>query len=87
MLAVLARKYDWTVDFEEPLKTFPLPYPAWGLPMTFTMLSTADISLSPAKPLAEPKNGDAIRHTTGQAALNFDARPLPRSMPAYRVSC
>ena len=34
MLAILARKYDWEVDLTEPLKTFPLPYPAWGLPMT-----------------------------------------------------
>ena len=40
MLAILARKYDWEVDLSEPLKTFPLPYPAWGLPMTFTELHT-----------------------------------------------
>ena len=38
MLAVLARGYDWEINPEEPLKTFPLPVPAWGLPMTFWKL-------------------------------------------------
>lgn len=35
---MLARKYDWTVDLNEPVRTFPLPYPAWGLPMRLTQL-------------------------------------------------
>ena len=38
MLAVLARGYDWEVDLNEPLKTFPLPTLAWGLLMTFKKL-------------------------------------------------
>lgn len=87
MLAVLARKYDWTVDLKEPVKTFPLPNPAWGLPMSFTMVSMADTSLPLVKPLAKPQNGVAVRHTTGQVEFNFDARPLSRTMSAYRVSC
>ena len=37
-LAVLARGYDWSIDPDEPLKTFPLILPAWGLPMTFWKL-------------------------------------------------
>lgn len=39
LLAVLAREYDWELDREEPLKTFPLPVPAWGAPMTFCRLN------------------------------------------------
>lgn len=50
-LAVLARKYDWTVDLNEPVKTFPLPYPAWGLPMSFTQL--------PGDSLAKSQRGGA----------------------------
>ena len=38
MLAVLSRGYDWEIDPEEPVKEFPLPMPALGLPMTFTKL-------------------------------------------------
>ena len=38
MLAVLARGYEWEIDEKEPVKTFPLPTPAWGLPMTFKKL-------------------------------------------------
>lgn len=38
LLAVLARGYDWQVDLNEPVKTFPLPVPAHGLPMTFQKL-------------------------------------------------
>jgi len=41
LLAVLAREYDWEVDLEEPLKTFPLPVPAWGAPMTFYRVNHA----------------------------------------------
>ena len=41
LLAVLAREYDWEVDLEEPLKTFPLPVPAWGAPMTFCRINHA----------------------------------------------
>ncbi|DBA96280.1 TPA: hypothetical protein ACH3X3_002462 [Trebouxia sp. C0006] len=47
LLAILARKYDWDIDLTEPLKTFPLPYPARGLPMTFTEIETA--ALQPQK--------------------------------------
>lgn len=36
MLAVLARSYDWQIDVNEPVETFPLPRPIWGLPMTLT---------------------------------------------------
>lgn len=45
LLAVLAREYDWELDLKEPLKTFPLPIPAWGVPMTFHKLNkTAQVS-------------------------------------------
>ena len=35
MLAVLARGYDWEVDLDEPIKSFPMPTPVRALPMTF----------------------------------------------------
>ncbi|KAL3153515.1 hypothetical protein ABBQ38_011847 [Trebouxia sp. C0009 RCD-2024] len=38
MLAVLAREYEWEIDLNEPVKTFPLPVLAWGMPMTFKRL-------------------------------------------------
>ena len=38
MLAVLARGYEWEVRQDEPVKTFPMPIPAWGLPMAFHKL-------------------------------------------------
>ena len=36
MLAVLARGYDWSLDVNEGMKTFPIPYPKHGMPMTVT---------------------------------------------------
>ncbi|DBA99082.1 hypothetical protein WJX77_010814 [Trebouxia sp. C0004] len=36
MMAVLARGYDWQVDLTEPIKSFPIPAPIRGLPMTFS---------------------------------------------------
>ena len=36
MLAVLARDYDWEINHAEAVKTFPLPMPVEGLPMTFS---------------------------------------------------
>lgn len=36
MLAVLARGYDWTLDLDEPMKSFPIPYPRNGMPMSVT---------------------------------------------------
>lgn len=38
MLAVLARGYEWEIDPDEPVKKFPLPVLAWGMPMTFKRL-------------------------------------------------
>ena len=38
MLAVLTRDYDWELDLNEPIKTFPMPVPAWAAPMTFHRL-------------------------------------------------
>ena len=38
MLAVLARGYDWELDLNEPVKTFPLPVFTRGMPMTFQRL-------------------------------------------------
>ena len=38
MLAVLARGYEWEIDQNEPVKMFPLPVLAWGMPMTFQKL-------------------------------------------------
>ena len=83
LLAVLARKYDWSVDLKEPLKTFPLPYPAWGLPMTFTKLSPEDIST----PLKRPQIHDVLRHSIGQPSFNMEAFTPALTTPAYRVSC
>lgn len=34
LVAVLARGYDWSLDLAEPMKTFPLPYPRNGMPMS-----------------------------------------------------
>lgn len=39
MLAVLARDYDWEVDVNEPIKSFPIPTPVRALPMTFHKLA------------------------------------------------
>lgn len=38
MLAVLARGYDWEIDPEEPLGTFPSTLPIRGLPLKFNKL-------------------------------------------------
>ena len=39
MLAVLARDYDWEVDLDEPIKSFPIPTPVRALPMVFYKLA------------------------------------------------
>ena len=39
MLAVLARDYDWEVDLDEPIKSFPIPSPVRSLPATFHKLA------------------------------------------------
>ena len=39
MLAVLARDFDWEVDVNEPIKSFPIPTPVRALPMTFYRLA------------------------------------------------
>ena len=38
MMAVLARGYDWQVDLTEPIKSFPIPTPIRGMPMTFSRI-------------------------------------------------
>lgn len=79
LLAVLARKYDWTVDLKEPVKTFPLPYPAWGLPMSFTQL--ADDSAG------KVQKSDSLQHGTAQAAINIEASVSPLILPVNQVPC
>ena len=79
LLAVLARKYDWTVDLNEPVKTFPLPYPAWGLPMSVTQL--------PDDSVAKVQKSFSFQHGTAQAAINVEASVSPLILPVNQVSC
>lgn len=49
MLAVLARDYDWELDLEEHINSFPIPTPVRAQPMTFQKLPAkrdAGLSLS-----------------------------------------
>lgn len=78
LLAVMARKYDWTVDLKEPVKTFPLPYPAWGLPMSFTRLPD-DSALTVQKPYSQ--------HGAAQAAINIEASVSPLILPNNQAPC
>ena len=48
MLAVLARGYEWSLDLDEPIKTFPIPYPRNGMPMTFTKRVPSTLHRSPS---------------------------------------
>lgn len=78
LLAILARKYDWTVDLKEPVKTFPLPYPAWGLPMSFTQLKDDSA--------AKAQKSDSLQHGAAQAAIDVEETVSPLILTT-QVSC
>lgn len=46
MAAVLARDYDWEIDFSEQIKPFPMPVPVRGLPLSFSKLSGSGLASS-----------------------------------------
>ena len=47
LLAVLARRCDWEVNLEEPIRPFPIPTPANGLPMRMWAMARSHRLRSP----------------------------------------